>query len=126
MNPGDDKKYSMMSGQELKEFMAEFEEGNRRIALEFLNGEEKLFDDNYQVGEKWNPQNPGMIEDVIKLLGMTVVSFMEKNEEQEQKLSAARKKNEELERQITDLRHKLNHPFQTVGNRIKDSWNKEQ
>ncbi|MCI9173444.1 MAG: hypothetical protein HFH49_00675 [Lachnospiraceae bacterium] len=110
MNPRDDKRYSILSEEELREFMAKYEEGNRRIAGEYLKGEEKLFDDSYQVGEKWESGNPLMVEDAVTFFGMVTLSLL--------------KKNEELERQINTLRYKLNHPFQTVGNRIKNSRKK--
>ncbi|TGY97569.1 hypothetical protein E5329_04130 [Petralouisia muris] len=112
MNPRDDRRYSMLSRQELREFMAKYEEGNRRIAEEYLKGEDKLFDDSYQVEETWTSGNPLMVEDTVTFFGMLTLSLL--------------KKNEELERQISTLRYKLNHPFQTVGNRIKNSRKKVQ
>lgn len=98
---------SMMSEQELWEFMAKYEEGNRRIAEEYL-GEEKLFEEDYQVEEKWNPRNLDMIEDIVKLFGASTLCLM--------------KRNEELEVQMSDLKYKLNHPLRTVGSRVKNSW----
>lgn len=112
MNPRDDRRYSMLSEQELREFMAKYEEGNQRLAKEYLKGEDKLFDDSYRVEEKWTSGNPLMVEDAVTLFGMLTLSLL--------------KKNEELERQISTLRYKLNHPFQTVGNRIKNSRKKAQ
>lgn len=108
LQSGEDKKYGMMSRQELKEFMSKYEEGNRRIAREYLGGEERLFEEDYQVEEKWNPRNLDMIEDIVKLFGASTLSLM--------------KKNEELECQMSDLKNKLNHPFQTVGHRVKNSF----
>ncbi len=98
---------SMMSEQEFQEFMAEYKEGNRRIAREYL-GEERLFEETYQAGEKWNPRNLDMIEDVVKLFGTSTLCLM--------------KKNEELECEMSDLKYKLKHPFQTMGSRVKKSW----
>lgn len=108
----EDKKCGMMSRQELKEFMSKYEEGNRRIAREYLGGEEWLFEEDYQVEEKWNPRNLDMIEDIVKLFGTSTLSLM--------------RRNEELECQMSDLKYKLNHPFQTVGNRVKNSMGRVQ
>ena len=96
-----------MSEQEFQEFMAEYKEGNRRIAREYL-GEERLFEETYQAEEKWNPRNLDMIEDVVKLFGTSTLCLM--------------KKNEELECEMSDLKYKLKHPFQTMGSRVKKSW----
>lgn len=112
MNPRDDRQYSMLSEPELREFMSKYEEGNRRIAEEYLKGQDKLFDDSYQVEKKWESGNSLMVEDAVTFFGMVTLSLL--------------KKNEELEHQITTLRYKLNHPFQTVGNRIKNSRKKAQ
>ena len=57
MNPRNDRQYSMLSEPELREFMSKYEEGNRRIAEEYLKGQDKLFDDSYQVEKKWESGN---------------------------------------------------------------------
>lgn len=107
LQSGEDRNCGMMSEQELREFMAKYEEGNRRVAEEYL-GEERLFEEDYQVEEKWNPRNLDMIEDIVKLFGTSTLCLM--------------KKNEELEYQMSDLKYKLNHPLRTVGNKVKNSW----
>ena len=64
--PSDDKKYNMFSEQEMRELLARCEEGNNKIVEEYLDGEKKLFDDTYKAEEKWTPDNPGMMTDVIR------------------------------------------------------------
>ena len=89
----DDKKYSMFSEQETREFLLKCEEGNNKIVEEYLNGEEKLFDDVYKAEEKWNPDNPTMMEDVVRLSGSVAVYLL--------------KENEKLRRQIEEMKGRI-------------------
>ena len=89
----DDKKYSMFSEQEMREFLSKCEEGNNKIVEEYLNGEEKLFDDAYKAEEKWNPDNPTMMEDVVRLSGSVAVYLL--------------KENEKLRRQIEEMKGRI-------------------
>lgn len=127
--PSDDKKYSMFSKQEMKEFLSKCEEGNNKIAEEYLNGEKTLFDNAYKAEEKWTPDNPTMMEDIVRFSGSVAIYLLKENEELKYQLeelkSQIKKQNCEAELQKDDmnlLKYKLKHPFHTVGKKVKKAF----
>lgn len=102
---GDSKEYSMFTKEERTAFLAEYQEGNTRIAKEYL-GEEELFSGGEQEKQKWSPEDGYMLEDVILLIG-SLALYMEK-ELKEQK------------RQINGIRNVLKHPLGAIGKKIFD------
>ncbi|MGN0155088.1 MAG: hypothetical protein ACI4A3_11625, partial [Lachnospiraceae bacterium] len=56
-----DRTQSMFSEEEYRQFMESYNEGNRRIAQEYLGRDGDLFDDAYNAETKWDCQNDQMI-----------------------------------------------------------------
>lgn len=98
---------SMFSVAEAKEFLEQFEEGNRKVAEEYL-GEpgEELFDQSFKDVPKWEKDNPYMIDDVIRFAAAANISVLRKMEEENRALRA----------ELKELKHKLRHPFKTLVN----------
>ena len=82
----DDRKYSMFSQQEMLDFMSKYESGNNKIAKEYLNLDEDLFQITYKAEEKWTPDNPTMTEDLVRFSGNLAIHLINKTEQLEQEL----------------------------------------
>ena len=96
---------SMFSIEEAKGFLEQFQEGNRRVAEEYL-GEpgEELFDLSFKELPKWDKSNPCMMDDVIRFAAEVNISVLRRME----------KENEALRAEIKEMKHKLRHPFRTA------------
>lgn len=96
---------SMFSTEEAREFLSRFQEGNRKVAEEYL-GEpgEELFDLSFKELPKWEKDNPYMMDDVIRFAAEANISVLRRMEEE----------NRALREEIRDLKHKLRHPFETL------------
>ena len=67
-------KYSMFSKKENKQFLSKFKSSNRRVAAEYLGEPDRdLFDPAIADLPKWTPDNPYMMEDLIRFtaIGMS-------------------------------------------------------
>lgn len=108
----DDKTQSMFSKEEYYEFMSHYEEGNRRLAKEYLGTEEALFDLDFGDKTKWNLNSSEGEETLVRFAGRVMQHFEVEN-------AALKKEAKEQKQQLRDLRYKINHPLKTVGNRLK-------
>lgn len=68
-----DNSFVMFTKEELNEFMEQYQEGNDRIAKEYLGQAESLFDTKLKDGECWTPDNRFMYEDIIRFFGNIIV-----------------------------------------------------
>ncbi len=58
--------YSMMSSEEIDEFMGAFESSNNKLKKEYFTNEDSLFSGRNEKIEKWKKDNPYMLDDVIR------------------------------------------------------------
>lgn len=95
---------SMFSAQEAKEFLEQYRQGNRRIAEEYL-GETgtDLFDMDIKDLDKWEKDNPYMVDDIIRFIAVTNAGMMRRTDSE----------NKALKAEIDELKNKLKHPFGT-------------
>lgn len=68
-----DNSFTMFTREELEQFMSRYQEGNDRIAKEYLGQEESLFETKIKDGECWTPDNRFMYEDIIRFFGNLIV-----------------------------------------------------
>lgn len=101
---GENNEYSMFSKEELNAFLAEYRDGNAKIAREYL-GEEELFSLSCKDKKKWNPDDGYMLEDVILFVGSLALEMEKELKEQK--------------RQINGIRNMLKHPIGSIGRKIK-------
>lgn len=99
----------MMSKEETEAFLRTYQEGNRKIAEEYL-GEPgaELFDEPILDLPKWQKDNPYMYDDLIRFAGVTTIRLREEN----------RKLKKEV-KDLSDFRNHLKHPFRTLFRRLK-------
>lgn len=107
------------STEERKEFLAQWEESNDKVAKEYLHKEQgPLFHTDIKEAEKWTPQNPYMYEDIVYFFGEMALSqqkaivalksdmkklIEEKDKKQTEKINKLKEENKELKKQIKDL-----------------------
>lgn len=64
----------VLSKGEIEQFLEKYEEGNRKIAREYLLGEEgKLFSEEIADLPKWEKENPYMTDDLARFMGLTMM-----------------------------------------------------
>ena len=75
------KKTSMFSPELRREFMSQYEEGNARVAREYLGREDgRLFYDDYEALTEWNPSDREMLLEVIRVMGGIAVYLFNREE----------------------------------------------
>lgn len=113
------KTYSceMFSKEETEALLAKYEEGNRKIAQEYL-GEEELFDNEVEDIPKWEPDNPYMLEDVIRFIGMSNVYLLEE-------IQTLKEDNRKLKQEMDSFRYKVKHPLYAIATTIQRKMHKD-
>ena len=118
----DDRRYSMFSQEELRNFMSEFEKGNRKVAEEYLGVQEDLFDSGYKAEMKWTKDNSAMLDDVLRFTGTMIIYLLKDNQklkemvEQREQGSIAQLK--QMLKYPADTMEKVKHIFQGNGQSI--------
>ena len=64
--PGEAPATSLFSPQEAQAFLACYEEGNARVAQEYLHREGPLFSTQVSQVQKWQADNPWLLDDVVR------------------------------------------------------------
>jgi hypothetical protein len=127
--------FQMMSPDETKAFLSQFQEANDRVAREYIGDGQPLFGDKISSLPKWEHNNPAMMDDVIQFMATSLIYMRREVTQTNSELANMREEltkmqeafngvNAELARtntelakrknEISDLKHKLKHPVQTV------------
>lgn len=114
----ENENWSMFSAEEYIAFMKNYEEGNQKIATEYLNVDKPLFNMEFKGAEKWTVCNDYMLEDIIRFFGTTTAQLMEENRILHAEWSA-------LQREVNSLKTAIKHPFRTIGRKIKYALSKK-
>lgn len=108
--------YEMFSKKETEDFLKKYEEGNRRIAEEYLQEPDGvLFDNTINDIPKWEKDNPYMQEDLIRFVGTTSFYLNEENQKLKMELTDLRKELKNLKKEV----HK-SHPLRSFARYIKN------
>ncbi|MBO5245793.1 MAG: hypothetical protein J6B28_00855 [Eubacterium sp.] len=139
---------SMLSTAEAEELLQRFAEENTRVANEYINDGNPLFQP-IQPLIKWTPDNPQFTEDMIRLFSITTIDLKRENaqlheqiddlsltisglqrdiQKLQQERASIKKTEKDVKRLSTDvkklqsslqsLKNKLKHPFRTLWNRL--------
>ena len=101
----------MFSVQEAKDFMEKFRQGNRKVAKEYMNEPDgELFEMSFPDAEKWEKDNPYMLDDVIRFAAESDISVLRRMEEENKALKDELKS---LRTELDGLKNKLRHPLKT-------------
>ena len=107
---------------EAEVFMKQFEEGNRKLAEEYIGDGKPLFTTNFKDLPKWESDNPFFKEDMIRVFAMSDLELLHRIEELQTKnvqLDQLEKKIERLETETRQLKEMLKHPLRTLVWKIK-------
>ena len=113
--------YSMMSAEEVMEFMEQFEASNQKIADEYFGDGLPLFEEKKHNKVKWTPNNPDYLEDAIGYMCLLHLDNIRKIKEQEEQIRILNKHVNKLSGRIK----KLKHPVGWVKNKCKNVLKKE-
>ncbi|MCM1105439.1 MAG: aliphatic sulfonate ABC transporter substrate-binding protein [Blautia sp.] len=109
---------SMLSVQETRELLQNYENGNDYIAKTYIGDSRPLFSGQIEELPKWKPDNPCLTEDVIRFFSAVSIDLRRANLELQQQ-------NEQLSREIASqkknleaFKNKLRHPLQTLLGRM--------
>ncbi|MGN0460161.1 MAG: hypothetical protein ACI4HL_04520 [Ruminococcus sp.] len=122
-----------LSSEETKEMLSQFEEGNNRIAKEYINDGKPLFKEVPDGIEKWTRDNPVVTDETVIFLyslcrALHTENQMLKDKEKENRknieslnkqLSDLKKEVKKNEKRIRDLKGALKHPFKTIFRKFK-------
>lgn len=97
---------AMLSRDEALEFLETYEEGNQKIAREYLQDENSpLFSTKIKDLPKWQPDNEHMMEDIVRLIGVSNLRLLEENLK--------------LREEFENFRYKVKHPFYALSEKLK-------
>lgn len=114
--------YAMLSEEEIRKFLEPYQEGNQRIAQEYLNTEEGLFQIGAVKKPVWKQENPHMQEDILRFIGRSCIHLLEENLKLKAELKSIKVEIDRLKKEThkhKELLQKLRHPFQTMLRRLK-------
>lgn len=99
---------TMFSAREAEEFLAQYRQGNQKVAEEYL-GEtgRELFDTDFGNLSKWEKDNPYMMDDIIRFIAVTNAGMIRKMDDEKRALK------KEMEKELNELKYKLKHPLRT-------------
>ena len=118
----------MFSKEEAEAFLKNYEEGNRKVAEEYLHepgGE--LFDLTVKDTEKWQKNNRYMDEDLARFTASVGVYLQKEYEDLKKENDALKKEVNRLKRDVEELfqfRENAKHPFRTMLSHIKRRFKK--
>ena len=113
--------------------MAQFEEGNKRIAEEYLCDGKPLFKDVKDGIKKWSRDNPVVADETVMFLysvcrGLHTENKMLQDKEKEnakniasltKELNKLKKRVEKNDKRISDIKNALRHPFKAIFRKFK-------
>ena len=98
-------KTCVFSKEDTKQFLAQYEEGNRRIAEEYIKDGEPLFDDTIAELPKYERRNEYMIDDAIRFTALCTRMLMQENYK--------------LRKEYEQLKNKMMHPAKTIWSKLR-------
>lgn len=113
--------YSMMSEEEVMEFMKKFEISNQKIADEYLGDGLPLFEEKKHNKVKWTADNPDYIEDAIGYMCLLHLDSIRQIKEQQEQIRTLNNQVNALTERVKNMRH----PVGWVKKKCKNVLQKE-
>ena len=111
----DTDKYSLMSAEEVTEFMNKYNASNQQLADNYISDGEPLFEEKKHNKEKWSLNNPDYLEDAFRFMFILHLESMRKIKELEEEISLLKEKN-----------NKSSYPIKWVKKKYKDTFSKTE
>ncbi|MGN0475773.1 MAG: hypothetical protein ACI4HM_00390 [Ruminococcus sp.] len=122
-----------LSSEETREMLSQFEEGNKRIAEEYIGDGKPLFKDVTDGTQKWTRDNDVVADETVMFLYSLCRALHTENKVLQDKdkenrkniaslskrLSALEKEVKKNEKRIRDLKDALRHPFKAIFRKFK-------
>lgn len=105
--------YSMFSKEEAEEFLKAYEEGNRRVAIEYMGKEDGvLFTQKVKDNPKWERNEAEMQDDTIRFIGAAYLSLLEENQQLREKLDKLSARVDRMSMRMENMRHPVKAIYQ--------------
>lgn len=101
----------MLSPEETQALLNQYEDGNSRVAREYIGDGSPLFSADTDTPAKWQPVNGQLAGDLLAFVTVVTADLYRKNE-------ALAQENQKLRNDLNRLKDKLRHPFRTLWNQL--------
>ncbi|MCM1282893.1 MAG: aliphatic sulfonate ABC transporter substrate-binding protein [Muribaculaceae bacterium] len=108
----------MLSAQETREFLQNYENGNDYIANTYIGDSRPLFSGQIEELPKWTPDNPCLTEDVIRFFSAVSIDLRRANLELQQQNEQLRRELSSQKKNLESFKNKLHHPVRALLGRI--------
>ena len=105
---------AMLSKEEVQQFLAKYEAGNKRVEEEYIGDGKPLFSDTVKDLPKWSPQNDTMQQDTFRFFTAMMMDLYRENEQQKADIKELKKEVENLKK----FRDKIKHPSRIILGKI--------
>lgn len=116
--------YSLMSEEEVTEFMEKFQKGNQKIAEEYFGDGLPLFEEKKHNKVKWTPNNPEYMEEVVGYMCRLYLDNLRQIRELQKKNQRLKKLNDQVNA-LTERVKNIRHPVGWVKKKCKNALQKE-
>ena len=89
---------AMLSKEEVQQFLAKYEAGNKRVEEEYIGDGKPLFSDTVKDLPKWSPQNDTMQQDTFRFFTAMMMDLYRENEQQKADIKELKKEVENLKK----------------------------
>lgn len=115
-----DNSYSMLSAKQTKALLAKYEQGNERVASEYIKDGKPMFSSDITDLPKWKADNPYMLEDVIRFFTLAFTDLHQSTKDMQKELKQLKKASANMKKGDKQFLSKLAHPVSSLFN-TKDS-----
>ena len=113
---------SMLSKEEVQQFLKKYADGNKRVAEEYIGDGAPAFSETVEDLPKWSPRNDAMPQDAFRFFTAVIADIYRENEEQKTEIRELKKEVESLKM----FRDKIKHPSKTILNKLTQKGCKEE
>lgn len=114
----------LFSKEEAEAFLKKYEQSNERVARTYFGDGKPLFDTTVKELPKYDPNNPYMLEDVLRFAAIGLKYLRMEQAELQRQIRQLQKQAAEIgnvRKELYVTRDKLHHPIRTLASRITKS-----
>lgn len=114
----------LFSKEEAEAFLKKYEQSNERVARTYFGDGKPLFDTTVKELPKYDPNNPYMLEDVLRFAAIGLKYLRMEQAELKRQIRQLQKQTEQIgsvRKELYATRDKLHHPIRTLASRITKS-----
>lgn len=111
-----DNSYSMLSAKQTKELLAKYEQGNERVASEYIKDGKPMFSSEITDLPKWKANNPYMLEDMIQFFTLAFTDLHQSMKGMKKEINRLKKTSAKGQKGGEPFLSKLAHPVSSLFN----------